>query len=556
MTWKLLDRLEQWKNRFGSGKSVELEKLLEAVRRLRLPDTASLIRLHETLLFLRAYPRSPNVAKLADEILFSFADRVAALETRGEDLSALAEPEVSGIAGTSFSAVFSYEVAQRLAKLDPRALEIDWEGCENASFGAVMSRFLPLLAEDWPVEANVPNGVWLRTAVPGKERGLSWLLKRFDSLPMAAREQARLYDSLQLPLVWNLRNSRAARSRMRLPGATVFCHAAPLLRRSDISLSTELEGPPLTLTKLSLVGARRILDMILGTSAIRYRELYGFTHPDTRRVFRADIGRGVQIFVFGVPPEWRLPLRAYHSALFFKNGVPIGYVEVLSLFERAEVGFNLYYTFREGESAWLYAQVLRLFRGLLGVSCFSVDPYQLGHHNQEAIDSGAFWFYRKLGFRPVEPGLKRLLEREEGRIGMRSGYRTPPRTLKRLAEGYMIFEGPGAQHGAWDCFHVRNVGFAVEHCMARHFGGDAGKMRRASADRLSRVLGVESMGDLALVVSLIPGIDRWTQAEKLALAAIFRAKEGTNERRYLCLLQQHVKFRDAILRLGSSRRVI
>jgi hypothetical protein len=57
----------------------------------------------------------------------------------------------------------------------------------------------------------------------------------------------------------------------------------------------------------------------------------------------------VQIFVFGVPPEWRLPLRAYHSALFFKKGVPIGYVEVLSLFERAELGFNLYYTFREGE---------------------------------------------------------------------------------------------------------------------------------------------------------------------------------------------------------------
>jgi hypothetical protein len=554
MTWKLLDQLEQWKSRFGSGKSVELEKLLVVVRRLRLPDAASLIRLHETLLFLRAYPRSPNVARLADEILFSFADRVAALETQGEDLSALAEPEVSGIAGTSFSAVFTYEVARRLAKLHPRELAINWEDYENASFGAVMSRFLPLLEEDWPVEANVPYRAWLRAAVPGKERGLSWLLERFDSLPVVAREQARLYESLQLPLVWDLGNSRSTRSRMRLPGGTLFCHDAPLLRRSDISLSSELAGPPLSLTKLSLMDARRILDMILDTSAIRYRELYGFTHPDTRCVFRADIGRGVQIIVFGVPPEWRLPLRAYHSALFFKNGVPIGYVEVLSLFERAEVGFNLYYTFREGESTWLYAQVLRLFRGLLGVSCFSVDPYQLGHHNQEAIDSGAFWFYRKLGFRPLDPGFKRLVEREEGRIRGQSGYRTPPRTLKKLAEGYMIFEGPGAQHGAWDRFRVRNVGFAVEHKMARHFGGDAGKMRRATSDHLSRALGIESMGDLALVVSLIPSLDKWTQAEKSALAAILRAKEGANERRYLRLLQRHVKFRDAVLRLGSSRR--
>jgi hypothetical protein len=371
---------------------------------------------------------------------------------------------------------------------------------------------------------------------------------------VSAREQARLYDSLQLPLVWDLRNSRATRSRMRLVGPTLFCHDAPLLRRSDISLLNELEGPPLSLTKLSLVGARKILDMILCTSATRYRELYGFTHPDARRVFRADIGRGVQIFVFGVPPEWRLPLRAYHSAMFFKNGVPIGYVEVLSLFERAEVGFNLYYTFREGESAWLYAQVLRLIRGLLGTNCFSVDPYQLGHHNEEAIDSGAFWFYRKLGFLPVEASLKRLLEREEEKIRRQSGYRTPPRTLKKLAEGYMIFEGPGAQHGAWDRFRVRNVGFAVEHRMALHFGGDAGKMRRTTADHSSRVLGVESMGDLALVLSLIPNMDRWTHVEKSAMAAIIRAKQGPDERRYLHLLQRHVKFRDAVLRLGSSRR--
>jgi len=554
MTCQLLDRLEQWKSRFGSGKSVDLEKLLVVVRKLRFPDAASLIRLHETLLFLRAYPRSQNVARLADGILFSFADRVAVLETQGGDLSALAEPEVSGIAGSSFSAVFSHEVAQRLAKLHPRELKINWEDYENADMGAVMSRFLPLLEEDWPVEANIPYRAWLRAAVPLKERGLSWLLERFDSLPVVAREQAMLYDSLQLPLVWDLGNSRSTRSRMRLPGGTLFCHDAPLLRRSDISLSSELAGPPLSLTKLSLTDARRILDMILDTSAIRYRELYGFTHPDTPRVFRADIGRGVQIFVFGVPPEWRLPLRAYHSALFFKNGVPIGYVEVLSLFERAEVGFNLYYTFREGESAWLYAQVLRLFRGLLGVSCFSVDPYQLGHHNQEALDSGAFWFYRKLGFRPVEPGLMRLVEREESRLRRQSGYRTPRRTLKKLADGYMIFEGPGAQHGTWDRFHVRNVGFAVEHKMARHFGGDAGKMRRATADHLSRALGIASMCDLALVVSLIPSLDKWTQTEKSALAAILRAKERANERRYLRLLQRHVKFRDAVLRLGSSRR--
>lgn len=68
MTLQLLDRLDQWKSRFGSGKSVELEKLLVVVRKLRLPDAASLIRLHETLLFLRAYPRRMLIRPIEQRI--------------------------------------------------------------------------------------------------------------------------------------------------------------------------------------------------------------------------------------------------------------------------------------------------------------------------------------------------------------------------------------------------------------------------------------------------------------------------------------------------------
>ena len=154
-----------------------------------------------------------------------------------------------------------------------------------------------------------------------------------------------------------------------------YFHREPLLRRSDISLARELHGAAAARDALlEAREARKMLDLILDTSAMRYRELYGFTHPDARRVFRADAGRGVEIVFFGVPPAWRLPLRAYHAGMFFKNGVPAGYVEVLSLFERAEVGFNLYYTFREGESAWLYARLLRLFRQVLGVTLLLGGP--------------------------------------------------------------------------------------------------------------------------------------------------------------------------------------
>src|ERR1019366_7723404 len=110
--------------------------------------------------------------------------------------------------------------------------------------------------------------------------------------------QADLYESLELLLLWRI-GPRANRSRMRLPVRKPYFHREPLLRRGDIDLALELHGPPLPVTQLSKPETRKMLDLILDTSAMRYRELYGFTHPDAQRVFRADAGRGVEIVFFG-----------------------------------------------------------------------------------------------------------------------------------------------------------------------------------------------------------------------------------------------------------------
>ena len=450
MSRQLLARLDLWKSRFGQSGDGQLERLLSRIARHRVDDPQSLIRLHETLLFLRAYPPSEEVARLADEVLFAFADRI------GDNLEPFEGPEVSGIAGTSLTAVFSYEVARRLAARYPRAVEIAWDRYDETDrMGNVICRFLPILREDYPVEAHVPFQQWIAQAHGRDTTDLQWVLQQLATLPADMR--ALQFESMQAPLTWRMGASRASRSRLRLPVRSLYLHREPLLRRADVSLERELSAAPLPIRRLGRPEARRLLNLILDTSAMRYRELYGFSHPEETAVFHAAAGRGVDIYFFGVPPEWRLPLRAYHAGMFFKNGVPAGYVELLSLFERAEVGFNLYYTFREGESAWIYASLLRLFHQVLGVTCFSVDPYQIGHENSEAVDSGAFWFYRKLGFRATDPEVARLVEREEARMRQTPGYRSSRRTLERLAEGYMLYEMPGTESGDWDHFSIRRL---------------------------------------------------------------------------------------------------
>ena len=462
-----------------------------------MADADSLIHFHETLLFLRAYPPNAAILKLVERILRSFDRRVAQLVKADADLSALDNPEVSGIAGGSVTSNFSYAIVRWWVAKYPAQLSIDWDWFEEEDrFGATMPRFLPLLEDDAMVEAHVPFQEWL-DAARGRTRELTWLIEQFESLPLTDRRKAELYDALKLHVTWRF-GARASRTLMRQSTRRTFFHDKPLIQRREISVSRELSSPLISIQRLSRREGERILDLARETSAVRYRELHGFTYGDPGRVLKAELGRGTEVFVTGVPPKNRLPLRAYHAALLLKNGVPVAYFEGLSMGERMESGFNLYYTFRDGETAWLYARILGLMRQLLGVTVFSIDPYQVGHQNEEGIESGAFWFYRKLGFRPVNPELMKLTTAEEQKMITKAGYGTQARTLRKLASGHMLFEMPGETSTHWDRFHVRNIGLAVQRRMARDFDGDSKKIRNYSAQFVNRALKVNANRGLTI----------------------------------------------------------
>jgi hypothetical protein len=456
---RLLHRLEAAKRLFGAPEQRHLPDLLEALGRRRFPDAPSLIRFHEALLFFRAYPPDARVARLTEALLGSIAARVDRLGRSGGDVTPFEETNVSGIAGTAFSAIFSYDTARWLAEHYSKDVEIDWDAMDPALLGPLLSGLNPMFAEDGLVEANIPFLEWFRASKDGRGSDLRWLMERMKRRRLAPA----LFDHARFAVRWQLGDTPATRTRLRLPSAgQLFFHRQALIRRADVSLAAELASPPLALEKLSRIQGERMLDLFRATSAMRYRELHGFTYGDGSRMVRADLGRGVEFYVCGVPPEHRLPLRAYHAGMFFKNGVPIGYIECLTFFERIEVGFNLYYTFREGETAWLYARLLRVFRQMLGVSSFAVDPYQIGFHNDEAIESGAFWFYRKLGFRPANRNVAKLLETEETKLRADPNYRTPASILRRLSAGWMIYEMPGPRAGDWDNFEIRRAAMAME----------------------------------------------------------------------------------------------
>jgi hypothetical protein len=556
---RALVHLEESKRQFGPGAAARAEKLIAAAGKVKYRDARSLIRFHDALLFLRAFPQGPGVVGLCDQLLSTIHQRVGELRATGADMSAFDDESVSGIAGIEIIDTFPYEIATWLARAYPRHVEISWDSDINsARLANTWPRFMPLLDEDGFVEPDVPYREWLQAA-RGNEAGLAWLLRRFATLPLPDRAKSELYESLELPVQWNLGELPASRTLARRELRSIFHHDAPLIRRGEVSLTRELSSR-LKLEPLSIRESTEIINMGREVLTVRYRGLYGMTHG-VPPVYVAEVGRGTQIFLWGLPPGRRFPLRAYCSGFTLKNGVPINYLEAIALADWMEIGFNTFYAFREGETGWTYAQVLRALRQLLGMDCVSVYPYQIGADNEEAIESGAFWFYRKLGFRPGRPELAALVEAEEKKIADNPGYRTPARTLRKIAGGHVFFEMPGTQRGDWDRFRARHLGMAVLRNMARA-GGDANGFRRACDEQLARALNVElgnwttderyDFSNFALALNAATDLRTWTPAEKSMLVQVIRAKMAEEEWEYLRLMREHPRLRKALIRLGSA----
>ena len=489
---------------------MSLVNQLDELRRLsrqKISDTETLISYHEQLLFARAYAQSAAVIRLAEKELREFPRRVALLNKKGVDLSGLEHPSVSGIAGSSVTDTFSFYIVRWLMRRYPAQVSIYWDWFEDENrLASTWPRFIPLLAEDTLVEANIPYRDWLSVA-RGRRAELAWLIDQFDKQPWPDDAKAEIYDSQKLYVTWTPAYP-ATRTGMRAAARKLFYHRGPLIQRRDVDLNHELAQPSPPLRKLSQTEGERALDLAREASTLRYRELYGFTHGDPKHVYRADLGRGVEFFLMGLPPERRLPLRAYHAGMIYKNGVPVGYCEGLTLFERMDSGFNLYYGFREGETAWLYARILNVLHHFTGATAFVLDPYQIGHENEEGIESGAFWFYRKLGFRPTRRELLKLAEKEEQKIAKRKQYRTPAKTLRKLATGPMIFQMRGTENHDWDRFEIRQIGFNLK-------------------------------GKREALLSLLPD-------------QIIRARKAAEEITYLKLLQKNHELRRKFIQLGST----
>src|SRR5262249_44011625 len=122
-----LSQLESARHLRDRGSISKVEKLLASLRYYRPRNADSLIRFHDALLFLRAFPQSTAVVRHTDSLLAGISQQVARMREAGVDVSRLDVEDVSGIAGTCLSDTFTYEVALWLKRRYPEQVRAEWD---------------------------------------------------------------------------------------------------------------------------------------------------------------------------------------------------------------------------------------------------------------------------------------------------------------------------------------------------------------------------------------------------------------------------------------------
>jgi hypothetical protein len=308
---------------------------------------------------------------------------------------------------------------------------------------------------------------------------------------------------------------------------------------------------------------RRLIDLTLEAMVTRERDLDAFSNADERDVRVVDYANGYRFACIGVRPERRLLLESVYGYLTLKNGVPIGYVLSASLFNSAEIAYNVFDTFRGAEAGVVYGHVLSMVHHLFGADAFTIPPYQLGQGNVEALKSGAWWFYQKTGFLPRDRGASALMKRELLRIRKRPEHRSSVATLERLSSANLYFHFRGARRDVMGELALPNVGLHVTRYLVQRFGSDREQATEVCARDAAQVLGVEADAPWSdderrawewwsPVVMVLPGVAKWSAAERRALAQVIRLKGGRRESDFVRAFDAHAKLRRTIVRLAAE----
>lgn len=533
----------EFRTRPEAGRTLSLlQQLSDCVR-----DPGDLWTYHELLLFGKAYPRTPEIRAFCDRELRGFYRRILALDEESR-----AELDQSGIVGTRISYAYDEPQARWLHRRLGRAIDVDWELYDEKDDDPIAD-ILPFILEPALADASDDpelSSADLVNAWRGDRSALEWLLNGILRIPVPYRQH--FYNNLALPLKLKLAVDGPSRTTLDDCEPDELFLWNPEEARRSFDLVSEVKRQITIPAPVNKERGRQLLDLALGTLLPRLRELYPATHGNPAEVYDIPLERGVRIIFWFMKPAMRLPLEAGWGILLLKNNVPIGYGAGGLMEDRSEIAINVFDTFRGGEAAWLYAQYARVLHALGAAPWLVTRKYQIGFENEEGLVSGAYWFYDKMGFRSIDPDIRKLADAERKKIARQNGYRTPRRILKSLCGADVVLSLEGRNPKEFVEFPLSAAGVSAGKVLPDPGGDSAGGIEDRVLAEMTRRFGVgyegwsdtekERFAQTSLFVLAVPETQKWGQEDRRNLLDLCRLKGSSCEADYARAYRKNRRF--------------
>ncbi|MBL0309341.1 MAG: hypothetical protein IPP77_06625 [Bacteroidetes bacterium] len=525
-----LARLSSIRHQYGTEFQSLKKKLLQRIKPSHLHRTDEIGQFYHDLQFLMAYPDDKEIFTLAKNALNQLVQTIEEDENRQYQLGN------SGLNGTTMCAAFGFEVCRWLQARFPHLVSLNSIDADEGQISAVLSVVLPKVESEILQDENDDWKSWLQKMTPEGGNMLDTLLRVFDQADMRPEVRDELWNSL---LIYT-------NTRLSLPVGLPDTLYQPFYHRSLVrkaELKDHAQEKP-KLLHLRADEAQQIIDcsrMVL-LRHIREIDPITFTQPDLVSYYQ--LSRGLTVALFGMAPARRHPIDNYMGYVAFKNGMPIAYAGSWLLFDSGRIGLNVFPAYRGGESQYLFGQILELHRQVYQLKRFSVDPYQIGKHNKDGIDSGAFWLYHSLGFEPIKSQQKMLAQEENAKRIAHPKYRSPAPVLKKLADSRMelLLEGKPAKFDATD------LSIVYARLIKDQYNGDRKAADEQCFERLIKLLHLKKAyqdKNLAFVLKnwavLLMANEKALRADKAlqrSLRQMFEWKASGSEEDYLRMMRK------------------
>ena len=416
----LISQLFSIRNRYGKEFSSQKLNLLHALGREKITSKMALQSYYDSLLFLLAYPDNRSIYQLANQSLQQLQLYIQSHETIKERLYN------SGITNTRLCAAFSFEIVKWLRNRHPKDTRFHSFEADDGQIQSILAVVMPRVESEILLDTHNAWRSWLQQSLKEGEDMLDRLIAVFDETDIRPGVRDELWVAIGINVEIDFPSHHC------LPGSLI----APYYHRSLVKknfIQQQHDAKP-TQVRLDEPEAEYIIECSRMILVRQLREIDPITFTASHFVSYYRLPRGLSIALMGMVPERRSPIDSYMGYVVFKNGLPVAYAGSWILFDSGRIGLNVFPAYRGGESQYIFEQVLKLHSEVYQLNRFSVDPYQVGKENSDAIQSGAFWIYYRAGFRPMGEEQKQLAEAEALKIKSIKGYRSPAPVLKKLAD--------------------------------------------------------------------------------------------------------------------------